>query len=361
MWSFHNTVDVHAGEGALQALPGLLGNRRAILIAFPEADALGLVGRLRTLLQDRLVAVETDIQPNPDVSWLAPMYERLWRDHPEAECVIALGGGSAIDCAKVMLTRTEGGRFDTLLAAMQGGTVPAGHGHRRLIAIPTTAGTGSEVTPRATVWDHAHGRKLSLHLPWTWPQAAVIDATLMTTLPRAATVASGLDALSHALESIWNVNRNPVSMALAVTAARRIVQVLPDLLTSLDRVDLRNQLATAALQAGLAFSNTRTALAHSLSYDITLEHGVAHGIACSFSLPRIMEMALGHDDEVDQHLCAIFHTHDGATAIAALTSFLQSVGVSTDPQHYGISASDWRHRIHDALQGPRGRNFITFS
>jgi phosphonate metabolism-associated iron-containing alcohol dehydrogenase len=359
MWSYHNPVDVHAGAGALQALPDLLGQRRAILIAFPEAVALGLVDRLRTLLQDRLVAVETGIEPNPDVAWLAPMYERLWRDHPDAECVIALGGGSAIDCAKVMLTRTQGGRFDALLAAMQGGALPPSQGHRQLIAVPTTAGTGSEVTPWATVWDHASGRKLSLHLPWTWPEAAVIDATLMTTLPRAATVASGLDALSHALESIWNVNRNPVSMALAVTAARRIVQVLPELLASPGRVDLRDHLATAALQAGLAFSNTRTALAHSLSYDITLEHGVAHGIACSFSLPRIMTMALGHDADVDLHLCAIFHTHDGPTAIAGLTAFLESVGVSTDPQHYGISAGDWHHRIDDALRGPRGRNFIT--
>ena len=114
-WTFHNPVDVRAGNGALAQLPRLVGARDALLIAFPEADALGLVGRVRELLGDRLVAVETDIRPNPDLCWLAPLYERLWREHRDARCVVALGGGSSIDCAKAMLTATPSGRFDELL------------------------------------------------------------------------------------------------------------------------------------------------------------------------------------------------------------------------------------------------------
>ncbi|RYF38300.1 MAG: iron-containing alcohol dehydrogenase, partial [Comamonadaceae bacterium] len=340
-------------------LPHLLGERRAILIAFPEAPSLGLVDRMRSLLGSRLAAVETDVRPNPDVEWLAPMYERLWRDHPGVDCVIALGGGSAIDCAKVMLSRTASGTFAELLALMDGTPAPANlRGHRRLLAIPTTAGTGSEVTPWATVWDQAQGRKLSLQLPWTWPEAAVIDANLMTTLPRAATVASALDALSHALESLWNIHRNPVSAALAVAAARSIVTTLPALLEQPTCIDLREQLATAALQAGLAFSNTRTALAHSLSYDITLAHGVPHGIACSFSLPKIMALAAGRDRALDAQLCEIFASAGVGDAAAVLAGFLQRVGVSTDPAAYGISPGEWDDRVERALQGARGRNFI---
>ena len=358
MWTSYNPVEVHAGCGSLDELPRLLGRRRAILIAFPEAIGLGLVDRIRDLLGERLAAVETDVRPNPDVEWLAPLYERLWRDHPEIDCIIALGGGSVIDCAKVMLTRSATGRFSELLAVIDGAQPSSTEGHRKLLAIPTTAGTGSEVTPWATVWDQARGRKLSLHLPWTWPQAAIVDADLMRSLPHAATLASGLDALSHALESLWNVHRNPVSASLAVSAARSIIATLPQLLAEPDRPDLRERLATAALQAGLAFSNTRTALAHSLSYDITLKHGTPHGIACSFSLPRIMKLAAGHDPVLDALLLSVFEAGHIDEAVASLSAFLQGLGVSVDPSSYGIAEADWSDRIRQALAGARGRNFV---
>ena len=100
-----------------------------------------------------------------------------------------------------------------------------------------------------------------------------------------------------------------------------------------ERPDLRERLATAALQAGLAFSNTRTALAHSLSYDITLSRGTPHGIACSFSLPRIMQLAAGRDPALDALLLSAFGARD-------------------------IDEADWSERIRQALAGARGRNFI---
>ena len=360
MWTYYNPVNVQAGCGSLAALPRLLGERRAILIVFPEAVGLGLVDRIRALLGDRLAAVETDVQPNPDVAWLAPMYERLWRDHADVECIVALGGGSVIDCAKVMLTRPATGRFDELQALLEGALPEPSltSRHRRLLAVPTTAGTGSEVTPWATVWDQARGRKLSLQLPWTWPEAAIIDAELMLSLPPAVTLASGLDALSHALESLWNVHRNPVSASLAVSAVRSIMVTLPLVVAQPERRDLRERLATAALQAGLAFSNTRTALAHSLSYDITLQHGTPHGIACSFSLPRIMRLAAGHDAELDHLLLSAFDAGHIDEAVASLAAFLQGLGVSADPTSYGIAEGDWSDRIARALAGARGRNFI---
>lgn len=360
-WTFHNPVDVRAGNGALAQLPRLVGARDALLIAFPEAEALGLVGRVRELLGDRLVAVETDIRPNPDLCWLAPLYERLWREHRGARCVVALGGGSSIDCAKTMLTATPSGRFDELLdhlADPKAAPLSADAPHRALIAVPTTAGTGSEVTPWATLWDAARGRKHSLHLPWTWPEAAIVDPSLMVSLPVGATLASGLDALSHALEALWNVHRNPVSSSLAASAARAIVATLPALLREPRRLDLREALAVAALQAGMAFSNTRTALAHSLSYDITLTRGTAHGIACSFSLPRVMRLAFGRDAALDARLLSIFDAADADGAVAALERFLAALGVSTDPADYGISPDDWDARVALALRGPRGRNFI---
>ncbi len=106
---------------------------------------------------------------------------------------------------------------------------------------------------------------------------------------------SGLDALSHALESIWNVNANPISDTFAVAAAREVMATLPALIDKPNDAQLRAQMALAALKAGLAFSNTKTALAHSISYEMTLRFGLPHGIACSFTLPMVLERAIGVD------------------------------------------------------------------
>ena len=170
----------------------------------------------------------------------------------------------------------------------------------------TTAGTGSEVTSWATVWDSADGSKYSLANPKLYPEVAVLDPALTVRAPRGLTLATGLDALSHALESIWNVNGNPVSANFAVEAAREIIDTMPRLLERPDDMALRARQARASLLAGLAFSNTKTALAHNISYDITLKSGTIHGIACSFSLPVVMRWATGADPNCDAALRRIF-------------------------------------------------------
>ena len=362
MWNYHNPVNIIAGVNSIEKLSTLLAGRDCILVTFPEARALGLIERVEQLIGPHLRGVIDQITPNPDVQWLSPLYEQVQRDFADVPVIVALGGGSAIDSAKALLCATPLGKFEALLAALEQGTpLPAKSAtcpHKALIAIPTTAGTGSEVTPWATIWDQAGARKYSLHQACTWPEVAIIDAGLMTSLPASATLASGLDALSHALESIWNVNRNPVSMSLAMQAARQVIATLPALMQDLSSVQLRGEMAQAALLAGLAFSNTKTALAHSLSYDITLHHGVPHGIACSFSLPQIMKMALGIDAQVDAALLSIFDTTDPEIAQQRLDGLLQKLGVATEPAHYGITPSNWEKWIDKAANGPRGRNFI---
>jgi phosphonate metabolism-associated iron-containing alcohol dehydrogenase len=218
-------------------------------------------------------------------------------------------------------------------------------------------GTGSEVTPWATIWDRHAGKKHSLHLPETWPEAAVVDPELMLTLPAGVTVQSGLDALSHALESIWNVNANPVSDTFAVAAAREVMATLPALLANPGDVALRGRMATAALKAGMAFSNTKTALAHSISYEMTLRHGLPHGIACSFTLPMVLSRARGADPGRDAVLAQVFDG-DLAGAPRRLEAFLREVGVAPEFSAYGVSEEESRRMVAHALEGVRGRNFI---
>lgn len=153
---FHNPVDTRFGWGSLLELANITENQKVALVTFPEARGLGLVDRIQDLLGDRLVYVIEDVQPNPDVAQLRETYERFWQQAGECQAVIAVGGGSAIDTAKALIVGTESGHFDELLALLATGKpfVPARS--KILIAAPTTAGTGSEVTPWATIWDSAN-------------------------------------------------------------------------------------------------------------------------------------------------------------------------------------------------------------
>ncbi|WP_137918129.1 iron-containing alcohol dehydrogenase PsrA [Hydrogenophaga sp. 2FB] len=355
--NYFNPVHSVYGPGALLSLPKLLGGRKAALVTFPEARQLGLLARLEGVLGAQLACVIDQVLPNPDVAELARTYEDFWRDHADVEVIVAVGGGSAIDTAKALMVGTASGRFNELIDLLATGAAFTPHAVKRLIAVPTTAGTGSEVTPWATIWDRERQKKYSLHLPQTWPSVAVIDPELMLSLPASVTLQSGLDALSHALESIWNVNANPVSDTFAVAAVSDILDVLPRLMRDLGNVELRGRMALAALKAGMAFSNTKTALAHSISYEMTLRYGLPHGIACSFPLPMVLQRAIGHRADRD----AVLGRALGlplSEAPARLAHFIEGFGVKTRFSDYGVSDEEAEQMVLHAQGGARGKNFI---
>ena len=356
-WRYHNPVDIRFGAGSLDGLAALTAGRSVTAVVFPEANEVGIVRRLHAVLGASLISVIDRTEPNPDVASLAALYETFWSGEDSGDVIVAVGGGSAIDTAKALMIGTPDRRFASLIALLATGKVFAPHAVKPLIAVPTTAGTGSEVTPWATIWDRAAQRKYSLHLPQTWPTAAVIDPQLTLSLPAEPTLAAALDALSHALESIWNVNANAISDTHAIAAATTVLDVLPKLMRDRANLALRTRMSRAALQAGLAFSNTKTALAHSISYEMTLRHGLPHGIACSFTLPMVLARATGIDAVRDHVLAQIFGD-DLAAAPAALADFLERLGVSTRFESYGVDAAEATQMVDTALDGVRGRNFI---
>lgn len=353
---YFNPVRSVYGAGALSRLPNLLQGRRAVLVTFPEARQLGLVSRIESLLGEQLAGVIDDVRPNPDIAELEAVYNAFWASNTSAEVIIAVGGGSAIDTAKALMVATGSGKFEELVAALAAGTAFIPPKAKTLIAVPTTAGTGSEVTPWATVWDRHAQKKYSLHLRETWPSIALIDPELMLSLPASVTLQSGLDALSHALESIWNVNANPISDTFAVAAVHDILEVLPQLMAQPHDLALRGRMALAALKAGMAFSNTRTALAHSISYEMTLRYGLPHGIACSFPLPMVLARAIGKHPERDAVLQRALG--DLASASARLAQFIEHLGVATRFEDYGVTEDQERQMVAQALTGARGKNFI---
>lgn len=354
VWKYGNPVQIEFGVDSFNKLSELIGGRRYALVTYGEPFFDELAGRL-TKAAGAPVLVIRDVAPNPDYRLLAKQTGRFAQLERQPDVIVALGGGSVIDSAKVFAAAGgDFGKIRTFLESQKGGeqlsAIP-------IIAVPTTAGTGSEVTCWGTVWDEVKGKKYSLARPTLYPTHAVVDPCLMLGKPLLLTISTGLDALSHALESLWNVNNNPVSANHAVSAARNILDVLPKLAQDLGNIELRSRMAMAALFAGLAFSNTKTAIAHSLSYPITLRHGVQHGIACSFSLPMVLRSVEGVGGICEDSLKQIFGA-DLMRGADDLEDFLGRLGISSNPAAYKIDRQEWRLLIADSLQGERGRNFL---
>ena len=353
-WSFHNPVRVTFGGGALSRISEVVEGRRYVLVTYGDPHFGEIAARIAAEAGEPLVVID-DVSPNPSFVSLAKSCAWLGSQAESPEAIVALGGGSVIDTAKVL--SASSGDFERVRRYLVDHESEEALGSVPIIAIPTTAGTGSEVTCWASVWDTGAGRKYSLARPDLYPEHALVDPELTLGMPRMLTVSTALDALSHSLESIWNVNANPVSTNFAVLAATEILEVLPALATDLGSLVLRSRMATAALLAGLAFSNTRTALAHSLSYPMTLQYGLPHGLACSFSLPMLLRAVIGQDIECDEGLRRIFG-QDLLAGVVRLTDFLTDLGVSVLAEDHGVPRDVFCDLIAAAYAGERGRNFI---
>jgi len=322
-WAHFNPVRIAAGVGALEHLPQWVQPQvKVLLVTTAGFSRRGVTDRLLRLLGEQRVVVHDRVTPNAQLDEVEHAAVSL-RDQ-NIGAIVALGGGSVLDTAKALslgLCSTDAHPFGNVFRAGRPQTwteaVP-------LYAIPTTAGTGSEVTPFATMWDRTTHKKHSLSGERLYPAVALLDPDLTLSLPLEETLYSALDAISHALESLWNKNRAPVSSALAFRALAIAERALPRVLATPDRVEARANMQHASLLAGLAISQTRTAMAHSVSYPLTSRCGVPHGLACSFTLPYILRANL---DRVAEHA-------EERTVLAAVLELLERLDLGTRMRQY---------------------------
>ncbi len=230
--------------------------------------------------------IYSDIEENPSLKSIDKAL-RFAKDF-KPDFIIAVGGGSVIDTAKVVRYGLHLNR-SSVMELLEGGITKVSGKRPLLIAVPTTHGTGSEVTMWATVWDKDKNKKYSVSDPDNYPDHAVYDHRLFSTLPLTVSISSTLDALSHSFEALWNRNSNPVSDHFAFESIKLIVKNFSGLEDPVDN-RVRIELILASMYAGLAFSNTKTAAAHSISYPLTLRYGIPHGIACSMPLFPLLKI-----------------------------------------------------------------------
>lgn len=238
--------------------------------------------------------------------------------------IIAVGGGSAIDTAKAigLLVKHDAPHIAPFFFG--GGATP--HGMLPLIAIPTTAGTGSEVTFVAIVTEPHTQRKLLVRHPSLAPHVALVDPTLCASMPTALTRATGVDALAHALESMTSTMASPLSDALAMQAIPIIVESLPRLIQHGHNALDRTQMSLAATTAGMAFLSGRVHLGHAVGHALGGAYHIPHGIACVVMMPQIMALVAPQRPHAMQVFAQCFGTTSSAVP-TTIADWLHACGV----------------------------------
>ena len=354
MWNYFNPVEIIFGENRFKEVHDALKNKNYIIITHPEEIFKKYSDELKSSSNPPL-SIMTDVQPNPDYKDILELQKKFYSINESVDYILAIGGGSVTDTAKAIAAFKD--KQEYLTDFVRNKKSPRVENPIKIIAIPTTSGTSSELTCWATIWDKEKNNKLSLAHKSLYAEKTIIDPSIMIDKPLCLTISTGLDALSHSMESIWNVNANPVSASHAIQASKLVLDNLPLLAKDLNNIELRSNIALACVHAGLAFSNTKTAIAHNLSYPITLNYGIQHGIACSFTLPIITRSMIGIDQVAEERLQLIFNNNLEAGS-SKLSEIMRSLNVPLNLNEIKVPVQEWNNIVDDAFLGERGKNFI---
>jgi len=279
------------GGGAFNeagALLAQLGCRRPLIVTDPFLRGQGLADRLQTQIADAGIHAEIFHETVADPTSLVVDAGVRVFGQSKHDSLVSLGGGSPIDTAKAVgMLVANGGRVRDYKVPH---TIPlAGPTH---VAIPTTAGTGSEVTRFAVVTDSESGEKMLIAGGGLVPTAALVDYELTLSMPARLTTDTGTDSLTHAIESYVSRKANPFSDGLALTAMRTIWKMLPLSVHEPHNRGAREAMMLAATQAGMAFSNASVALVHGMSRPLGAHFHVPHGLSNAMLLPAVTEYSV---------------------------------------------------------------------
>ncbi|WP_017729456.1 iron-containing alcohol dehydrogenase [Halalkalibacterium ligniniphilum] len=329
-----------------------LGCKNPLVVTDEILEKVGVVASLDTYLKGFSYGLYTGVKPEPEIALVQECVDVI--NEGGHDGLIALGGGSAIDIAKsasVLVTNNQNieDLFGTDLVEKPG--LP-------LVAIPTTAGTGSEVTNVAILSDKEAQLKKGIASDYLLPDVALVSPEMTKTMPQSVTAASGIDALVHAIEAYLSVNASPITDALALGAMKMISTNLPKAYANPNDLEAREAMVTASLMAGMAFGNAGVGAVHALAYPLGGRFNLPHGVSNALLLPYVMEWnriaSLERFKEIAE---ALGESTDNATlveasekAIAAMKRLCEFVGIPSSLQEVGINEDAIPAMAHDASQ-----------
>jgi len=297
-YEFYCPVKIVSGNKALSSLPyemDQLGAHKALIITDRGVVAAGLLKKVQSVFEGSNCAIGAVYDQTPvDSSNLVVNQVAKIFNEKGCDCLVALGGGSAIDTAKgVNIVVSE--KTDDLLKYQ--GAERIKEPMKPLIVIPTTSGTGSEATLVAVIANLEAKVKMSFTSNKLYPNVAILDPKMLVTLPKKITAATGMDALTHAIEAYVCLQKNPVSDAFAITAIKLIRENLVKAVENGNDETARLAMANAALCGGIAFSNSLVGIVHSIAHACGGVAQIPHGVANAILLPWGMEYNLDKSAE----------------------------------------------------------------
>jgi alcohol dehydrogenase class IV len=305
-----------------------LGCSRALVVTDPGVVRAGLAEGVVKALGERCTGIFSDVPQDTGVGVVNRAAD--FARQKGADCVVSVGGGSVIDTGKgICILLTEGGSLENHEGIQLLTRPQTPH-----IVIPTTAGTGSEVTPMAVILDERKGQKILIVEYFNTPRIAILDPELTRKLPPLLTASTGMDAMTHAVEALQSVQREPIADGLAMQAIRLLWRHLPAAALQGDDLAARGQVQLAATMAGWAFGNAMVGLVHAMAHSLGAVARVPHGIANGILLPHVMAFNLEEAAEGYALVAEAMGVRDramddrgaAAAAVQEMGSFLRRIG-----------------------------------
>jgi alcohol dehydrogenase class IV len=331
-----------------------LGGTRALIATDPGVRTAGVLNGIQESLDSAGIgyAVYGGVEPNPSIQCVmeaAALYKAEGCD-----CLLGIGGGSSMDTAKAVGAVVNNPSTD--IRAMDGvekftNPIPP------YVGIPTTCGTGAEVTFAAVITDPERHYKMSIISQMLIPKVALIDGSLLTRLPGPVIASTGMDALCHALESYVNLNIQPISECLDLKAISMISQWLRPAVANAN-LEAMSHMVLASTMAGIGFTNTRLTIVHSLSQPVSGHYGVAHGVANAILLPYVMEynlignprrfadvaQALGED------IFGLTPMEGARLSVKAVRELSEDIGIPRSFKQFGVKEEMIPVLVEDAMK-----------
>lgn len=337
------------GPGARKELPGVvarLGYKKALVVTDKGLMKFGVAKMVLDVLDEAAIPYEIydEVKPNPTVTNVKMGVEACKK--AEADFIIAIGGGSSMDTAKGIGIICNNPEFSDVIslegvADTKKKTVP-------IIALPTTAGTAAETTINYVIIDEEKQKKMVCVDPNDIPAVAIIDAELMYSLPKSLTAATGMDAMTHAIEGLITKGAWELSDMFEIKAIEMIHKYLPIAVNEPTNPVGRDGMAVAQYVAGMAFSNVGLGVDHGMAHPLSALHDIPHGVACAMLLPTVMKFnapaALPKYVDIAKALGVY---KDGMTqqeaadvACAEIDNLSRLVGIPTHLSELGITEKD---------------------
>ena len=286
-FSFHTTPQLHFGQGSLERLPQELKQwnpHSILLVSDPGVLKAGITAKVETLIVDAgyRVTIFSEVEPDPRIE-TAEACANAARSC-KADVIIGVGGGSAMDIAKVAAVLAYSKQHIHSMFGIE----QVNAAGLALILVPTTAGTGSEVTHIAILSDEQEHLTKGIVSKFLFPRLAIVDPLLTLGVPAAVTAASGMDALLHAVEAFTSKNANDLSDTLARRAMRLISENLRDAYQNGQNLEARTGMLEGSMLAGMAFANAGVTAVHAFAYPIGAEFHIPHGVANSIMMGPVL-------------------------------------------------------------------------